>query len=224
MADTDLPPPPPEPMEGGAHPDVLPAYAFHDVGAPPDFASVGTVGTLAAQTANLSVSSIDPYSERPSREQVMAHLKFLHAVQALRVSIRAQDGLFNLHDSDIRDAKAPGQADELRKLLSEKRWAVYVARAVERFTAWWNTLRGRIGTQGARLADFEVTGRLDAWVRDGLPEGVIRTKDDLPPLGKYHSGLATASVADGLLKTSSWYGTLSCSIRGAISKIVQRKA
>lgn len=45
------------------------------------------------------------------------------------------------------DAKAAGHSVDLRKLLSEKHWAVYVARAVGRFTVWWKVLHGPVGTQ-----------------------------------------------------------------------------
>jgi len=167
--------------------NVLPSYEMQDSSAPPDFAAVATspLDTLTSQTRNINIGSIDPHSPKPSRNQVLAHLEFLHAVHQLRLSISAHDGLFNLNDSDIRDAKAAGHTEDLRKLLSEKRWAVYVARAVERFTVWWNVLHGRIGTQGAKMADFEVPGRMERWVERGVVEGVIKTRDDLPPLGTW---------------------------------------
>ena len=180
----DQAPPPQSDDYQHDNPDQLPTYSISDdaAGPPPNFQ--GDAG-LSARTQNLSLGSIDPTAPRPTRDQVAAHLKFIHAVHTLRLSISAQDGLFNLNDRDVRDAKAAGQADELQKLLNEKRWAVYVARAVERFTAWFNVLKGRIGTRGATMADFEVPGRLDEWVVNGTPEGVVRTVNQLPPIGTY---------------------------------------
>jgi hypothetical protein len=177
-------PPTREELLFSEHHEDLPEYGVHDFSAPPNFSAPGrdlsNVDGITSQMQNASVSHISPFTEKPTVEQTMAHLKFLHAVHSLRISISAQDGLFNLNDSDILDAKA--QADEMRKLLSEKRWAVYVARAVERFTVWWHVLKHRAGTRGARLTDFEIRGGPDAWT-EGLPERVMRIRDDLPPLG-----------------------------------------
>jgi hypothetical protein len=177
-------PPTREELLFSEHHEDLPEYGNHDFSAPPDFSELGRipshVGGINAQMRNATVSHISPFTELPTVDQTMAHLKFLHAIQNLRISISAQDGLFNLNDSDIVDAKA--QTEEMSKLLSEKRWAVYVARAVERFTVWWHVLKHRAGTRGAKLTDFEVRGLPDTWV-EGLPERVMRTRDDLPPLG-----------------------------------------
>ncbi|KAF3090186.1 hypothetical protein TWF102_009402 [Orbilia oligospora] len=70
----------------------------------------------------------------PTMDHCMAHLKLLHAFSAMRDQIENTDGIF------FATVPAVGEpiTDDLR--LKDKRWSIFVSRAVYRFTAWWNTI------------------------------------------------------------------------------------
>ncbi|KAJ5751827.1 hypothetical protein N7520_008744 [Penicillium odoratum] len=68
-------------------------------------------------------------------DQCVAHLKFLAVLADLRDYISNQDGLFGLSDSQAN--KFPDDVDQAKARIREKRWAVYVARAVDRYEKWW---------------------------------------------------------------------------------------
>jgi hypothetical protein len=71
------------------------------------------------------------------RDRCILHLKLLAALADLRETISTIDGLFGIHDSQglkFQDETIRGKA-LIR--IREKRWAVYTARAVDRYTDWW---------------------------------------------------------------------------------------
>lgn len=112
-------------------------------------------------------------------DQCAAHLKFLAALADLRDSIANDDGLFGLHDSDVD--KFLDFANEARALIREKRWAVYVARAVERYTAWWNLC----------APDYGIRPTIKS-LQEGKYRGVTMcssmicfSKMHMPPLGEW---------------------------------------
>ncbi|KAM5347534.1 hypothetical protein ACJ41O_007358 [Fusarium nematophilum] len=131
---------------------ALPAY--QEVEAP----TSSRDSNLSAPFADLE---IDPSPHNPDPDNCLAHLRLLFTFQSLKEDIGYTDGLWGLWDSRTDGnimAKDDGGVDELaytknnvsdveekRKVLSkirEKRWAVFVARAVDRYQAWWNTLKG----------------------------------------------------------------------------------
>ncbi|KAL7920374.1 hypothetical protein ACQKWADRAFT_162965 [Trichoderma austrokoningii] len=94
-----------------------------------------------------------------SEDACLAHLKLLHAIQSMKEEVGYTDGLWNLWndrgkwalddlraDADWRmirmleksNAKTVTKAGHSR--LREKRWALFVARAVDRYEAWWKVL------------------------------------------------------------------------------------
>ncbi|KAI9928134.1 hypothetical protein MW887_002167 [Aspergillus wentii] len=78
-------------------------------------------------------------------DECIAHLKFLGALADLRELISQKDGLFGLYDDQVNRVP-PERANEASARIREKRWAVYVARAVDRFTIWWEAAIPRCGT------------------------------------------------------------------------------
>lgn len=87
----------------------------------------------------------------PTVEECIAHLKLLECFYRLRQTVGGMDGLFGINDSVVTQSsvwsKAHGSDDEveLQKLellgkLAEKRWAIFLARAVDRFEAWITSL------------------------------------------------------------------------------------
>ncbi|OAQ95680.1 hypothetical protein LLEC1_06171, partial [Akanthomyces lecanii] len=91
-----------------------------------------------------------------TESRCLAHLKLLHAIKAMKEDVGYSDGLWGIWDSLVTDSKglfldstgvysdnekAKLTDDEERKMmlskLREKRWAIFVARAVDRYEAWW---------------------------------------------------------------------------------------
>ncbi|KAL6890448.1 hypothetical protein GGI43DRAFT_415921, partial [Trichoderma evansii] len=94
-----------------------------------------------------------------SEDACLAHLKLLHAIQSMKQEIGYTDGLWNLWNDRGRwamdDLRADADWTMIRTLeksnsktvtragqsrIREKRWAIFVARAVDRYEAWWNSL------------------------------------------------------------------------------------
>lgn len=74
-----------------------------------------------------------PAARRPTVDACLSHLKLLRAFEVLKQKVGYTDGLWNIWDS-----RAKGSIDVLAK-LREKRWAIYIARAVDRYEAWWKS-------------------------------------------------------------------------------------
>lgn len=111
--------------------------------------------------AGFSNLTLDSNPKDPDPNTCLAHLKLLFAFQTLKEDVGYTDGQWNIWDSraeldsqldskDIATAWPPGfdsqkaTPEDKRKLLlskiREKRWALYVARAVDRYEAWWASL------------------------------------------------------------------------------------
>lgn len=127
---------------------------------------------------NLSYNAGPLVSTTVTRDQCVAHLKFIAALADLRDSVAGNDGLFGLHDPP--QTEFPDHVDEVRARMREKRWAVYTARAVDRYTKWWGTCVPS-NRPGARLKDLEDESY------DHITQGnhlLSWSKDSLPPLGE----------------------------------------
>lgn len=147
----------------------------------------------------------------PPPESCLAHLKLLEAFFALKAEAAYTDGAFGLFDS-----RAPGSEESVagneqatrRRLealaqIREKRWALFVARAVDRFEIWWTNLLTPMnksfgkGAGVARLRTADLPS-IDSWsyfVDDSKfaakPNPWVSTRDTLPPLGKSPGCLRT---------------------------------
>lgn len=120
----------------------------------------------------------------PSVDQCIAHLEVLEAFHQLKEHISHTDGLFGLDDSDIPKSLAPNDVQELRDKLAQKRWAVYLTRAVDRFARWWTV------ALPSRIQDFF---KMTEWGWADPSDGILSrpvtatctfTRDNLPPLGR----------------------------------------
>ena len=113
----------------------------------------------------------------PTTDECLAHLKLLSAFHVLKEDVGYTDGLFGLWDArcDKVDEKDRGKA---LASIHEKRWALYVARTVDRFQDWWTKVlclnKNRLEwkamlTDSAGFARFtEVQSRM-TWGKDTLP-------------------------------------------------------
>ena len=93
---------------------------------------------MTAGFSNLRLDDESNKSKTPQVDQTIAHLKLLECFYRLRQKIGSSDGLFGLADSLVLDkglATSDKTPENLAK-LSEKRWAIYVSRAVDRFATW----------------------------------------------------------------------------------------
>ncbi|KXS99375.1 hypothetical protein AC578_8990 [Pseudocercospora eumusae] len=135
---------------------------------------------ITAGFSNLSVRPSD--NGVPVKEETVAHLKVLEAFYRLRQSVGSQSGLFGIHNNVVTGHGLP-ESDKIAELLArlaEKRWAIYVQRAVDRFEAWWNAIipnaywpdRVRLeseGKQGLLVQPANIGGIPYRLVMDNLP-------------------------------------------------------
>lgn len=96
--------------------------------------------TYSAETPDITAAfsdlSLDQKTGKPTVDECLAHLKLLEAFSQLREDIGTTDTLYG-----IRDDFAPSLPEERRTQclarMREKRWAVFVTRAVDRFELYW---------------------------------------------------------------------------------------
>ncbi|KAI7536754.1 hypothetical protein KC331_g11296 [Hortaea werneckii] len=131
--------------------------------------------------SNLVLSNEDKKYNFPTSDEIIAHLKLLECFYRLRQTIGATDGLFGISNSLVTgrgiDASETEQLESLAK-LAEKRWSIYVSRAVDRFDIWIRNV----------FADQQMAN-LD-WMEEGGPQAVLYqpqpplnpSQDDVPPL------------------------------------------
>ncbi|KAJ5606308.1 hypothetical protein N7510_009089, partial [Penicillium lagena] len=110
-----------------------------------------------------------------TRDQCVVYIKFINALGRLRMDIASQDGLFGLWDAD---AAQFGNNNEILARIREKRWAVYTARAVDRYTKWWDACLPTANPMPAMA-----TMRGSAYGRILCPDNeVVWQEKYLPPL------------------------------------------
>lgn len=112
------------------------------------------------------------------RDQCVTHLKLLAAFADLRDSISNNDGLFGLFDSEADNF--PDTVDEAKARIREKRWAVYTARAVDRYTKWWFTCLP-MSRPPLTMKDLENPFYEDIVECDTQ---VVWSEKNMPPIGK----------------------------------------
>lgn len=166
-----------EPLD--TYEEAPPRYSFENE-APP-------VEELNAAFSSLQFTS---RSTEVTPDTCLAHLKLLHAFNALKEDVGYTDGLWGLYDSRIlshKDKKSNAVQnnlkldDETGKRLAglrEKRWALFIARAVDRYEAWWEKI------SMAYLMEDDMEGESEKY------SGFISNKSPLawaenilPPLG-----------------------------------------
>ncbi|OHW90767.1 alpha-ketoglutarate-dependent sulfonate dioxygenase [Colletotrichum incanum] len=174
-----------------------PAY-----GAASDTQSSGPQDLSAALgTLNLDPSppGTDPRDD-PNEDTCLAHLRLLTAFNRLKNETGYRDGLWEIWDSRARvsnaslatsssnskaaavvaDGGAGGLNTDVLVKLREKRWAVYVSRAVDRYAAWWRSFVPDMLLEKDMVEPSEE--RKDRY--EGFPrsEPMVWNADMLPPL------------------------------------------
>ncbi|KAJ0276621.1 hypothetical protein COL940_008217 [Colletotrichum noveboracense] len=117
--------------------------------APPAYTSDPS-SSLTDPLENLSISH-SPTAVPTTEAHCLAHLRLLYAFNRLKTETGYRNGLWNIFDSragpqtsanNSKNAAIPDPAEsniDILVKLREKRWAVYVARAVSRYEAWWSS-------------------------------------------------------------------------------------
>lgn len=121
----------------------------------------------------------DPTTETISRDECVAHLKFLAVLADLREAVAGTDGLFGLMDPDPKIFRE--EAGEAGARIKEKRWAIYVTRAVDRYAVWWRTCV-RASRAPVTTADLETNAYdyITEWNNE-----ILWSAERLPPLGEW---------------------------------------
>lgn len=139
---------------------------------------------------------------RPNPDSCLAHLKFLFAIETLKEEVGYSDGLWGLWDSRVADhagsenhktekdkisngvADSSASHEEALSRIREKRWALFVARAVDRYEAWW-----RLQGDGPPLTEMDRDEEHSHSFSDFPKAGIAKfwAEDTLPPLGKFVS-------------------------------------
>ena|SRR6187402_2208173 len=177
-SDTYTTVPPPEQSglisNGQAPPSYAQPPSYQPID-PANNADVPSADELSAAFISLKLG--DTPLPFPEADQCLAHLKLLSAFHGLKEDIGYTDGLFGLWDSKCEIA---GDRDQALAKMREKRWALYIARAVERFEDWWlqvlcnmeecRRLEGKeMVASVLKFTDFTKRGRVKQWTTTMLP-------------------------------------------------------
>jgi hypothetical protein len=138
-----------------------------------------------------------------SPDHCIAHLKLLEAFYQLREDVGNTDDVFGIPSPDFDGATvAAGTSQNAQALaqikVREKRWAVYVARAVDRFYEWWDkcvptTLEG---SPYHKLTSRELRSvSLDSMPTKGMRIRQLVSRDHLPPLGKFSRSQSSETLS-----------------------------
>ncbi len=124
-------------------------------------------------TSGLTNLVLDAGFSVPTVDLCIAHLKLLRAFHQLRENVARHNGLFGIADESVTINSFENRHKAIAK-IREKRWAIYVVRAVDRFERWWDTCIPQ--TQQPLRQDDEA---------HTLPDTARRMRfDSLPPLGE----------------------------------------
>jgi hypothetical protein len=169
----------------GPSSDPVPEYSETEL-PPPDYTADGDVPPpdYTAGFASLSISD-EPLLNIPQVDETIAHLKTLECFYRLKQTIASTDGIFGINNAKIVDiartsslANGDG-ADEFLPRLAEKRWAIYVSRAVDRFHVWIST--AITAAPILTMAELEERGKNGQIVIDSG-----RVRYQMPPNDKYN--------------------------------------
>lgn len=175
-------------------------------------AAADEAANVTAAFDNLTLSNV-PVD--PSVETCLAHLKLLFAFQWMKEDVGFTDGLWGVWDSRAgpidpvfttrpeKEKKAhhekettehgPSVEERIRNKnlealsrVREKRWALFVTRAVDRYETWWESRTRLLDCRPLRESDMDDAGS-DRYAEFPTAAGSILhwTEDTLPPLGGF---------------------------------------
>ncbi|KAK6064686.1 alpha-ketoglutarate-dependent sulfonate dioxygenase [Seiridium cupressi] len=138
------------------------------------------------------------HSSFPPAAFMLVHLKLLQAFENLKHTVGNCDGLWDIWDHANDASTESHQMQEQRQRYSskarEKRWAVFVARAVDRYESWWKSFVPDMLTDNDMLAESGQGSKYGAFVSQD--EAVIWTPESLPPFDKIHLKESPVKIAN----------------------------
>jgi hypothetical protein len=177
-----------------------------------------TAADAANPTAAFENLKLHLLPSNPDVDTCLAHLKLLFAIQWMKEDVGFADGLWGLWDARAGpidpilkgrpekekqekndNEREPSLEDKLReknlKALSqirEKRWALFVARAVDRYETWWKSLMAASGSRQLSESDMEIRGfpMFEGFPTDHWEAHMGWDEDMLPPLGMFFRSAA----------------------------------
>ncbi|KAI1313986.1 hypothetical protein F5Y03DRAFT_380844 [Xylaria venustula] len=169
--------------------------------APPSYSAAPATSVSPEEVKQLSLAfsalQLPLVAKDVTEDTCLAHLKLLFAFQNLKETVGYTDGLWNIYDSRVfpsgKDSDALQDTDKLDdetkknlSLLREKRWALYIARAVDRYEAWWGSFPATPLTDNDMCED---TPRYARFASEPPAERPWKS-NMLPPLDCIRRGLA----------------------------------
>lgn len=122
---------------------------------------------IAEGFSSLNLKDYILQDKLPEEDTCLAHLKFLFALENMKHDMGYTDGLFGLWDlmafskKDRERYQRSTNGEELNEeftledesqrnlsLLREKRWAIFIIRAVDRYESWWQSMKKLIDGTG----------------------------------------------------------------------------
>lgn len=125
----------------------------------------------ASPTPTVPATFLPPEDSQAIANQAIVHLHLLYIFHKLRLQVGSQDGLWGIWDDRLEHhyLSAEEHAQGLAK-LKEKRWSIYLARAVHRYGAWWTSMgitplteQDTHSTHGSRYATFTRLSNAKQW-------------------------------------------------------------
>ena len=147
--------------------------------APPSYPDDHVNISAAFSTLNLSANKND----FPSEDECIAHLKLLEAFYYLKEDVVSKDGLFGIRDDAIPDGTSIETAGDILSRKREKRWAIFVVKAVQRFETWFQKQMEPSAPMFTMKQMAEKSYQNIAVNAQPLKMNA----DGLPPLGKFDS-------------------------------------
>ena len=159
-----LPKPPPS-LQVGSNDSPPPSYTENE----------SNIADITAAFSKLNLAA----SRTPTAHQCIAHLKLLEVFHQLREDVALKDGLFGIYDIYASKEGTKREHAELLTKIREKRWAIYVARAVIRFQRWWTVC---VEPTAKMLKQQEIQSTSKQAIYNG--PGIMFDHNNLPPLGQ----------------------------------------
>lgn len=113
------------------------------------------------------------------KDRCILHLKLLASLADLRETISSIDGLFGINDSQASKFEDETRKNKALIRIREKRWAVYTARAVDRYADWWTHC---VPVSEASPTIYSVREKSYNAITNSNPS--TWSAKSLPPLGK----------------------------------------
>jgi hypothetical protein len=135
---------------------------------------------LLTPLTNLNLSQ-PSQQHPPTVDQCVVHLKFLTSLANLREDVSQSEGLFGISDSLAEKLSGDDKKEALPR-IREKRWQVYVTRAVERFRLWWEIC---LPAEGRMLQQRDLSSQGNFHLITDKGRNINLGPDRAPPLGMW---------------------------------------